>query len=143
MAAITEPAKIGRLLRDIDGYGGTSVAIAYFLKILPYVFTRPSELRLAEWTEIDFDQKLWTVPAGGSKTRKLSEQPLLVPLARQVEGMFRELRQVTADSRYCFPSTRGKSRVISNEGALAAAQSWIQQGRIKPARNENNRQHAP
>ncbi|GHU95085.1 hypothetical protein AGMMS49974_05800 [Deltaproteobacteria bacterium] len=67
MAAITEPAKIGRLLRDIDGYGGTSVAIAYFLKILPYVFTRPSELRLAEWTEIDFDQKLWTVPAGGLK----------------------------------------------------------------------------
>ena len=54
-AAITEPAAIGRLLRDIDEYHEGYFAIRYCLKILPYVFTRPSELRLAEWKEFDFE----------------------------------------------------------------------------------------
>lgn len=42
--AITDPKEIGRLLRAIDNYDKYP-SIVYFLKILPYVFTRPGELR--------------------------------------------------------------------------------------------------
>ena len=44
-AAVTLPDDIGQLLRDIDAYVGYT-SVVYCLKILPYVFTRPSELRL-------------------------------------------------------------------------------------------------
>lgn len=45
--AITEPAKIGALMRSIDGYQGQSVTECA-LKLLPLVFVRPSELRCSE-----------------------------------------------------------------------------------------------
>jgi integrase len=43
-AAITEPARIGELLRAIDGYAG-HVVTAYALKLAPLLFVRPGELR--------------------------------------------------------------------------------------------------
>jgi integrase len=42
-AAITEPARIGELLRAIDGYAGHFVT-AYALKLAPLLFVRPGEL---------------------------------------------------------------------------------------------------
>ena len=67
-AAITEPKEIGILLRDIDAYEGYT-PVYYFLKILPYVFTRPSELRLARWEEFDFDKAMWKIPSTRMKMR--------------------------------------------------------------------------
>jgi len=55
MATITDPKKIGELLRAIDGYEGTTVAKCA-LKLAPLVFVRPGELRHAEWAEIDLDK---------------------------------------------------------------------------------------
>ena len=69
-AAITDPKEIGRLLRAIDNYAGYP-SIRYFLKILPYVFTRPGELRVAEWSDVNFDEAMLTIPWQRMKTRKL------------------------------------------------------------------------
>lgn len=55
-AAITEPAKVGQLLRDCDNYQGY-FSIICALRLAPLVFVRPSELRAAEWTEINFEAK--------------------------------------------------------------------------------------
>lgn len=44
------------------------------MKILPYVFTRPGELRLAEWEDIDFESNLFIVPWHRMKTRKVEPQ---------------------------------------------------------------------
>ena len=38
--------------------------------------SRPSEARLAEWDEIDLEQKVWTQPAGKYKSKKMWEIPL-------------------------------------------------------------------
>ena len=43
-AAITEPARVGELLRAIDGYAGHGVT-AYALKLAPLLFVRPGEFR--------------------------------------------------------------------------------------------------
>ena len=47
-ATITDPTKIGHLLRAIDAYAGEP-SIYFALKILPFVFVRSIELRGAEW----------------------------------------------------------------------------------------------
>ncbi|WP_300645530.1 integrase arm-type DNA-binding domain-containing protein, partial [uncultured Desulfovibrio sp.] len=60
-ATITDPKKIGYLLRDIDDYPG-SIVTKYALKILPYVFVRSQELRRARWADIDFQKHLWVIP---------------------------------------------------------------------------------
>ena len=116
---ITDPKEIGRLLRAIHGYKGFPV-IVYYLKILPYVFTRPGELRLAEWADIDLDGALFTVPWQRMKTRKASPKDHQVPLARQVVALFRELYEFSGQGRFVFPSVRAKTDTISDAGALNA-----------------------
>src|SRR5690606_4130629 len=63
-AAITEPAKVGALLRAIDGYQGQP-SVMYALRLLPYVFVRPGEFSAAEWQEFDLDsdEPEWRIPA--------------------------------------------------------------------------------
>ncbi|MDR2611851.1 MAG: hypothetical protein LBG06_03105 [Deltaproteobacteria bacterium] len=54
-AAILDPAAPGRFLNAAAGYEGTP-PVAYALRILPYVFVRPGELRNAEWAGFDLGQ---------------------------------------------------------------------------------------
>jgi integrase len=56
--AITDPQKLGQLLRDIRGYAGNVITRAA-LQLSPLLFQRPGQLRLAHWEDIDLDQKLW------------------------------------------------------------------------------------
>lgn len=79
-----------------------NLIIQYLLKMLVYVFVRPSELRGAEWSEIDFQEAQWIIPA--ARTKKRREH--IVPLAPQVLKMFEELREVSLSTKYCFPSPK-------------------------------------
>src|SRR6266404_86412 len=116
-STITEPARIGELLRAIDGYNGQAVT-AYALKLSPLVFVRPGELRHAEWTEFDLDghEPLWRIP--GEKM-KMGEQHI-VPLAKQALLLLRELKGLTGRGRYVFPSLRSGSRPMSDNTVNAA-----------------------
>jgi len=75
-AAITEPRKVGELLRALHSYAGLPVTEAA-LKLAPLVFVRPSELRNADWTEFDLDAGEWRIPA--LRMKMLQQQ--VVPLA--------------------------------------------------------------
>lgn len=62
--AITEPRRVGELLRAIDSYSGQPITEAA-MKLAPYVFVRPGELRAAELSEFDLaaDEPVWRIPA--------------------------------------------------------------------------------
>ncbi len=53
-AAITDPIKVGELLRAIDGFNGTFV-VKCALRLSPFLFVRPGELRQAKWADFDLD----------------------------------------------------------------------------------------
>ena len=91
-ASIKEPKAIGVLLRDIDTYDG-NVIVRFALRMVPYVFVRPGELRCAEWSEFDFDKAEWRIPAEKMKMRQVH----IVPLARQVVAILEDLRQYTGN----------------------------------------------
>lgn len=114
-AAITEPAKIGALLRAIDDYIGHPTTLIA-LKLSPLVFLPPSELRAAEWSEIDLQTAEWRVPAARMKMRERH----IVPLASQAVALLRELRSVTGKGRYLFPSLRSSDRPMSVNTVNAA-----------------------
>jgi len=113
-AAITDPARVGELLRAIDGYAAgfrSQPATAAALKLAPLLFVRPGELRAAEWSELKLDGEHpeWRIPGA---RMKMGEEHL-VPLARQAVAILRELHPITGTGRYVFPSLRGPSRPIS------------------------------
>jgi integrase len=107
-AAILDPIKFGGFLRAIEDFSG-SPAIKLALQIAPHVFVRPGELRHAVWAEINFDEKIWRIPANRMKARR----PHGVPLSRQVLAYLRELNQITGPAGYLFPSIRTRARPMS------------------------------
>jgi integrase len=115
MATITEPKKIGELLRAIDGYEGTAIAKCA-LRLAPLVFVRPGELRQAEWEEIDLDNTEWRIPAEKMKMK----DPHIVPLSKQAVAILNEIHPITGQGRYVFPSVRTNLRPMSNNTILAA-----------------------
>jgi integrase len=69
-ATITDPEAVGGLLRAIWAYEG-SVGVTATLRIAPLVFLRPGELCQAEWSEINFAEAEWRVPASRMKMRQV------------------------------------------------------------------------
>lgn len=114
-SAITDPEKIGELLRAMDSYEGTLVTKCA-LRLAPLVFVRPGELRAAEWSEIDIEKAEWTIPANRMKMGLAH----LVPLSSQAIAILKELKPLTEGGRFVFPSARTKDRPMSDNAILAA-----------------------
>ena len=115
LAAITDPKEVAKLLQAIDSFRGTP-AVAAALKLSPLLFVRPGELRHMEWAEINWDEARWEISAEKMKMR----QPHIVPLSTQAIAILRELEPITGRSKYVFPSARGASRPLSENGVRVA-----------------------
>jgi integrase len=114
-AALTEPEQVRGLLRAIEGFAGQPATHAA-LKLAPHVFVRPGELRTAEWSEMDFDKCIWSIPAPKTKMRR----PLKVPLTPQSIAILRSIQRLTGNGRYVFPSLRSMERPMSDNCLTAA-----------------------
>jgi integrase len=117
MPTITDPERIGELLRAIDAYAGTMVTRSA-LALSPLVFTRPGELRWAKWPEFDLVASTWTIPAERMKMRKSKKakaSPHIVPLSQQAVEILTNLYPLTGHSRaqYVFPGETSADRPIS------------------------------
>ena len=121
-AAITEPVKLGGLIRAIRGYqGGPIVRTA--LQLAPMLFQRPGELRAMAWAEIDLDAALWTIPAMRMKRGiegKTNGEPHLVPLPTQAVEILRKLHPLTGHGALVFHGERSHDRPISDNTLRAA-----------------------
>jgi len=116
--SITDPAKVGALLRATDGFDGMPSTLAA-LRLAPLVFVRPGELRTAEWSEFDLNAKepTWRIPAAKMKMR----DEHLVPLSTQAVSILKEIQALTGDGRYAFRAIGGGQRPLSENtlnGAL-------------------------
>lgn len=114
-ASITDPVKVGELLRAIDGYTGQFTTLCA-LRLAPLVFTRPGELRKAEWSEVDLEARQWCIP--GEKMKMGVAH--IVPLSQQAVVILKELQPVTGRGRYVFPSIRSGRDPMSENTVNAA-----------------------
>ena len=105
-ASITDPAKVGALLRAIHAYNGTPAVMAA-LKLAPLVFVRPGELRAALWADVDLEAAEWRYTATKTGT------PHIVPLSTQAVAILKALHPVTQRSEFVFPSMRSAKRPMS------------------------------
>ena len=115
LTAIVEPKRIGELLRAIDSYSGTPVT-RLALALSPHVFVRPGELRQAEWSEFDFEAKVWRIPAARMKKRREH----VVPLSTQALAILKNLRGLTGEGQLVFPALGKVNRPLSENTATGA-----------------------
>lgn len=112
-AALTEPADVAKLMRDIHGYQGSPVVRAAVL-LSALLFQRPGEIRQMEWAQVDLERAQWRYTV--SKTNTLHA----VPLANQAVAALRELQPLTGRGRYVFPGARSSARALSDNGVRTA-----------------------
>ena len=113
--ALTDPVRVAELMRAIEGAEGNRV-IKAALKLMALCFPRPGELRHAQWSEIDLQAAIWTIPAERTKMRRAHA----IPLSRQALDVFRELQVISGRGKLAFPGTR-RSVVPLSENTLNAA----------------------
>ena len=115
MAAPTDPAKVGEILRSLDAFSGGPV-VGAALRLLPLMFVRPGELRTMRWDQIDVEAKEWRYTVSKTKTDHL------VPLSRQALAILEALRPLTEHlpGGWVFPGGRSPKSPMSNMAINAA-----------------------
>lgn len=111
--ALLNPEEIGKLLKFIDTHPTVGMVTRLYLKILPCIFTRPGELRKAEWKGINLETREWHYKMG-----KLDDKEHIVPLSSTVLNFLAELRKFTGHTPYLFasvPNTKPISDMTANQ----------------------------
>jgi len=112
-AAITEPKKVGELLRAIDSFNGSFV-VKCALQLAPMFFVRPGELRTAKWADMDLENGEWRYFI--TKTK----QDHIVSLSKQAIAILEELKQLTGQYEHVFIGGRDPKRPMSDAAINAA-----------------------
>jgi integrase len=98
LPAVTDPKRVGEILRAVDGYQGQpSTMLA--MKLAPLVFQRPGEVAGMRWDELNLDAATWRVPAGRKKERR----DHIVPFRRRPSKSSSRRRQSRPAVRSCSP----------------------------------------
>jgi integrase len=124
-AALTDPTEYAELLRAIDNYRGEATTKAA-MQLLALTFQRTKEVRFAEWSQFDFDQALWRIPAEIMKMREAH----IVPLSRQAIEVLKGIQALTGKGRLVFPSTTSRERPISENTVVYALARMGYKGRM-------------
>lgn len=105
--------------------------IALILNML--TFLRSTELRGGQWNEIDFDAAVWTVPAQRMKHEKTAPKPPhTVPLADWTLELLAELKEITGNTPFLFPSRTKTDGVISDATIGRIIERMGYKGRVTP-----------
>jgi integrase len=103
--AAIKPADVARLFKAVavDRQDkGINEVVTFGLRMLALCAVRPGELRNMEWSEIDREAALWTIP--GSKMKMGREH--CVPLSRQALEILDRMQAISGGQQYVFPSNR-------------------------------------
>ncbi|MFP1592469.1 tyrosine-type recombinase/integrase [Escherichia coli] len=95
---------------------------------LKYMLTgvRTQELRFARWEDIDFETKLWEIPAKVMKMKR----PHIVPLSEQVIALFKQLEPITKRRPLVFIGRNNPRKPISKESINQVIELLGYKGRL-------------
>lgn len=109
MAALVNKDDYAGLVRAIWQYKGSGPSIRAALKLMVLLYPRPGELRLAQWSEFDLINGVWTIPAERMKMRVEHRKPL----SDEVVQILSELRLLAGTGDLTFPSLHARGRPLS------------------------------
>ncbi|WP_047706817.1 integrase arm-type DNA-binding domain-containing protein [Plesiomonas sp. ZOR0011] len=112
-------------LRTLETYSG-SILVKIAMKLTMLTGVRPGELRKAEWSEFDFEKKLWHIP----KERMKMGRPHMVPLSNQVIDLLNQLRPITSIHSLLFPGRNDPKKPMSDMALTVLVRRIGYSGRV-------------
>lgn len=107
---------------------GMSESTKLALKLQLVTGQRKGEIVSAEWDEFDLDNGWWTIPASKSK----NSNNHLVPLSELALELLKELKTLSKDSKWLFPSPSSNNHIISTAANHALRKNIKKFKDIKP-----------
>lgn len=111
-------------LERMDRYHG-NLLVKTALQLITLTFVRTAELINMEWSEIDFANKLWRIPAYKMKMAL----PHIVPLSRQAIELIESLRPLTGNKQFIFYN-HSTAKPLSNNALLSAIRTMGYMGKM-------------
>ncbi len=100
--------QVVKLLSEIGEHKGSFMTVQAF-RLLWYTLLRPNEVAAAEWTEIDLEKRIWTIPAERMKARR----PHSVYLTNQALVIFKSMKMQTGQYKYVFTGRDSKLKPLA------------------------------
>lgn len=91
-----------------------------------HTMTRPSEAAGARWDEIDWDKKVWAIPAERMKKRREHR----IPLTEQLLELLEVIKPISGHREYVFPSDRDPKKPCNSQTANMALKRMGFAGRL-------------
>lgn len=103
--------RLPELLEHMEAYHQGRKLTRLAVLLMLHVFIRSSELRFARWSEIDFTNRVWTIPATResiigvrhSGRRAKMRMPHIVPLSEQAIAILKLIKDITGNNELVFP----------------------------------------
>lgn len=109
------PEELPKLMRSLV-MSNLSVATRCLIEWQLLTLVRPAEASGTQWAEIDFDMKLWVIPAERMKAKREH----VVPLSKQALDILEVLRPLSGNRQYVFPSRNDPKQPMNSQTANAA-----------------------
>ncbi|KDM91873.1 integrase domain-containing protein [Photobacterium galatheae] len=91
-----------------------------------HTMTRPSEASGAKWEEIDWGEKVWTIPAERMKKRREHR----IPLTEQMLELLEVIKPISGHREFIFPSDRDSKKPCNSQTANMALKRMGFAGRL-------------
>lgn len=109
------PEELPKLMRSLV-MSNLSITTRCLIEWQLLTLVRPSEASGTEWAEIDFDSKLWVIPAERMKAKREH----VVPLSKQALEILGVMRPLSANRQHVFPSRNDPKQPMNSQTANAA-----------------------
>jgi integrase len=110
-----KPEELPKLMQSLS-VASIKIVTRLLIEWQLHTMVRPSEAAGTKWSEIDFESKLWNIPAERMKKKK----PHSVPLTEQTLNLLSSIKPITGHREYIFPADRDPRKHICNQTANAA-----------------------
>lgn len=91
-----------------------------------HTMTRPAEASGARWDEIDWEDKIWTIPAERMKKRREHR----IPLTEQMLALLDVMKPISGHREFIFPSDRDPKKPCNSQTANMALKRMGFAGRL-------------
>ncbi|KQQ56734.1 integrase [Pseudomonas sp. Leaf129] len=91
-----------------------------------HTMTRPAEAATTRWVDIDFEKRIWTIPAERMKKRRTH----IIPLTEQAMGLLEVIKRYSGHREYVFPADRNPRTHCNSQTANMALKRMGFEGRL-------------
>nr|WP_232221306.1 integrase domain-containing protein [Pseudidiomarina salinarum] len=109
------PGELPELMRALN-FANIKFQTRCLIEWQLHTMVRPGEAVTAKWSEIDYESRLWVIPAERMKMQREHQ----IPLTEQMLAILELMKQISSHREYIFPSMRQPLEPANKETANMA-----------------------